>query len=59
MDVEFDTNKMPKLTKKDFKEIFIQHIVKGGNIGDAIGPNQISFKRQNLYEYFVKFSKTI
>ena len=59
MDVEFDMNKAnTKITQKTFKEIFIPFIIKGGKIGDAISPDQISFKRQNLYEFFVKSTKT-
>ena len=56
--IEYDVNKMPKFTKNSFKEIMIQTIVKGGRIGDPIEPEFESFKRENLYEYFVKFNKT-
>jgi hypothetical protein len=58
IDIEYDTNKMPKLTKNSFKEIMIPYIVKGGKIGDPIEPNFDSFKRENLYEYFAEFNKT-
>ena len=47
-----------KLTKTSFKEIMIPNIIKGGKIGDPVEPEFDSFKRVNLYEYFVKFNKT-
>jgi len=56
--IEYDVNKMPKLTKTSFKEIMIPNIIKGGKIGDPVEPEFDSFKRVNLYEYFVKFNKT-
>ena len=49
---------MPKLTQNSFKEIMIPYIVKGGHIGDPIEPEFASFKRKNLYDYFVKTNKT-
>ena len=58
IEIEYDVNKMPKLTQNSFKEIMIPYIVKGGPIGDPIEPEFDSFKRKNLYDYFVKTSKT-
>tara|TARA_Y100000389_G_scaffold190994_1_gene216479 strand:+ start:34 stop:1029 length:996 start_codon:yes stop_codon:yes gene_type:complete len=56
--IEYDTNKMPKLTNRDFKEIMIQDNNKGGSIGDPIEIDFEQFKRKNLYEYFVKSTKS-
>jgi hypothetical protein len=58
VDISYDTNKMPKLTKSSFKEIMIQNNNKGGRIGDPIEPEFDSFKRENLFEFFVKFTKS-
>lgn len=58
INIEYDINKMPKLTKTSFKEIMIQNTIKGGKIGDPVEPEFESFKRENLYEFFVKFNKS-
>jgi hypothetical protein len=54
--MEYDLNKLPK--KQDFKEIMITDIIKGGRIGDPIESDVESFKRKNLYEFFVKKNQT-
>jgi len=56
--IDYDANKIPKLTKKSFKEIMIQDNNKGGRIGDPVEVNFEQFKRKNLYEYFVKSTKS-
>lgn len=58
IDIEYDTNKMPKLTNESFKEIMIPNIIKGGEIGDPIETEFESFKRDKLYENFVEFTKS-
>ena len=36
----------------------IQDNNKGGKIGDPVEPDFVQFKRKNLYEYFVKSTKS-
>ena len=56
--IEYDDNKVSNIKVKQFKEVMIQNIIKGGHIGDPIKENKPAFKRENLHEYFVKFNKT-
>ena len=55
---DYDKNKIPELTARDFKEIMIEDNNKGGKIGDPVEPDFVQFKRKNLYEYFVKSTKS-
>lgn len=56
--IDYDDNKIPELTARDFKEIMIQDNNKGGKIGDPVETDFEQFKRKNLYEYFVKSTKS-
>lgn len=60
LDMEYNYDSLynnPEKNEQILNELFIKTKIKGGQIGDPIKESFPSFKRENLYEYFVKYTK--